>query len=75
MAAASRVLILSEPHGAVDPRNLELTVDCETAIHACDIGSALNPGATGRNRRPGGPGALAAEAGPSRWMSPGTVVW
>ena len=37
--AAARVLIVSDTHGAIDPRIVGLASGCDFAVHAGDLGS------------------------------------
>jgi putative phosphoesterase len=65
-----RVAILSDTHGAVDPRVLEVVATCDLAVHGGDIGSGEVLEAIGRRLRPGA-GALHAVLGnndiPAKW--------
>ena len=65
-----RVAILSDTHGAVDPRVLEVIATCDLAVHGGDIGDGeVLEAIAGRLRQ--GAGALHAVLGnndvPSKW--------
>jgi len=69
-AGAVRVAILSDTHGAVDPRVLEVVATCDLAVHGGDIGDGAVLEAIAARLGPGA-GALHAVLGnndiPAKW--------
>jgi len=76
--SGTRVLLLADTHGALDPRIADLAQDCTLAVlyghsHRLlqDLAPApwlLNPGAAGPARTHGGPSCLVLEAGGGDWQ-------
>ncbi|MFY9973511.1 MAG: metallophosphoesterase family protein, partial [Chromatiaceae bacterium] len=69
-AGVVRVAILSDTHGAVDPRVLEVVATCDLAVHGGDIGGGEVLEAIAARLRPGA-GSLHAVLGnndvPAKW--------